>query len=194
VLTERFEAALVYAARLHRTQKRKGTEIPYVSHLLAVASIVLEHGADEDVAIAALLHDAGEDQGGEPTLVEIKRRFGPVVSGIVDACSDAREPAGASKPPWQARKQAYLDQLPHHDKDALLVCAADKLHNARSILFDLRTEGLGAFQKFTGKVDGTLWYYRELCAVLIEKLPGPLTRELLRTVGEIERMVNEAAV
>ncbi len=192
MLTQRFTDALVYAADLHKAQPRKGTRIPYVSHLLQVAGIALERGADEDVAIAALLHDAVEDQGGPPRLEEIRGKFGDRVAGIVDACTDAAPLPGQKKPDWRPRKQAYLDRLKHHGPDALLVTAADKLHNARSILLDLREDGVAAFDKFTGGVDGTLWYYRELAGILTDRLPGPLTRELVRTVGEIERLVEEA--
>src|SRR5688572_28956686 len=124
-LTARFREALVYACELHADQKRKGSDTPYVAHLLAVASLALEHGASEDVAIAALLHDAVEDQGGRPTAEEIGRRFGDAVKAIVDACSDTDV---QPKPPWRARKERYIAHVEHAPRSVLLVSACDKLH------------------------------------------------------------------
>jgi (p)ppGpp synthase/HD superfamily hydrolase len=108
MITDRFDQALVYASRLHRDQWRKGTQIPYVSHLLSVAALVIEHGGDEDQAIAALLHDAVEDQGGAPILDEIREQFGDRVAKIVNECTDAWE---EPKPPWRARKESSLAKL-----------------------------------------------------------------------------------
>src|ERR1051325_6799957 len=123
----------MYAARLHREQTRKGTEIPYVSHLLAVSALILEHGGDEDQAIAGLLHDAAEDQGGQARLAEIESMFGPGVSRIVADCTDSwTDP----KPPFRERKEAYLAHLPQKPQRSLLVSLADKTHNATAILFD----------------------------------------------------------
>jgi (p)ppGpp synthase/HD superfamily hydrolase len=122
-----FEVALVYASMLHRTQTRKSSAVPYVSHLLGVASLVIEEGSTETQAIAALLHDAVEDQGGRPRLDEIRERFGEGVAAIVDACTDAYE---EPKPPWRPRKEAYIARLASEPPDALLVSVADKVHNA----------------------------------------------------------------
>ncbi len=130
-MTSRFEDALVLAAQLHREQRRKGSNVPYVSHLLAVSSLVIEHGGDEDQAIAALLHDAIEDQGGPRARAEILRRFGERVTGIVEGCTDSQT---IPKPPWKERKLAYIAGISEKSPSVLLVCAADKLHNARSIL------------------------------------------------------------
>src|SRR5579872_5374059 len=138
VLTTRFEEALVFATQLHAEQTRKGTTIPYISHLLAVTAIVIENGGNEDEAIAALLHDAIEDQGGAATREEIRRRFGDAVVAIVDGCTDAET---LPKPPWQERKQVYLAHLPSASPSVLLVSAADKLHNAYAILRDYRRLG-----------------------------------------------------
>ena len=169
-LTERFQTALAFATELHRDQRRKGTEIPYVSHLLGVASIALEIGADEDQAIAALLHDAVEDQGGAACLEEIRKRFGDRVAGIVSDCTDADvEP----KPPWRGRKEAYIASLDHKPKDSLLVSLADKTHNARAILDDLVVHGPALWQRFTGGRDGSLWYYDQLASAFLRLLPGP---------------------
>ncbi|HEV3138536.1 MAG TPA: HD domain-containing protein, partial [Pirellulales bacterium] len=137
-LTARFSEALAYAAELHGDQLRKGSGVPYFSHLLAVAAIALEHGASEDEAIAALLHDAVEDQGGAPVRDEIRRRFGRGVADIVDGCTDADT---LPKPPWRERKEKYLAHLPTAGASVQLISAADKLHNARSLLQDYRAIG-----------------------------------------------------
>jgi len=150
---ERFEEALKYAARLHRTQKRKGTNIPYVTHLLALAAIVGENGGTEDEVIAALLHDAVEGQGGAATREEIRRRFGDTVAGIVGEVSDTDV---VPKPPWRERKETYVAQVRDAERSARLVSAADKLHNARSILRDLRGEGDAVWRRFTGSKEETL--------------------------------------
>jgi len=183
MLGPRFEEALALAARLHATQRKKGTEIPYVAHLLAVTSLVLEDGGDENQAIAALLHDSIEDQGLSPD--EIEKRFGKSVRDIVVACTDAFE---RPKPPWRARKEAYLAHLAEAPPEVLRVSTADKVHNARQILADYRGLGEGLWKRFNGKRDGTLWYYRALADTLLERLPGPLTQELARVVDEIERL------
>lgn len=185
-LTERFEEALVYAATLHRRQLRNATRIPYVSHLLGVASLVLEAGGDEDETIAALLHDAAEDQGGRETLNEIRQRFGERVADIVHACSDTLE---AEKPPWAGRKRAYLARLEGASPSVLLVSSADKLHNARAILADYRAIGEDLWQRFRGGRDGTLWYYRALVDAFAQARPPPLLlAELDRVVTELEAL------
>lgn len=191
MFTNRFEEALVYAAQLHARQKRKGGDTPYVAHLLAVAALVIEHGGDENQAIAALLHDAIEDQGGEPTRREIARRFGDEVAAIVEGCTDADT---IPKPPWRERKEKYIEHLKTLPERVRLVSAADKLHNARSILIDYRDFGEVVWQRFQGRKDGTLWYYREIVAVLRDGAPLRIVQELERTVAELEALVriNEA--
>src|SRR6202790_4352965 len=159
-------AAPPYAFALHASQRRKGTTIPYISHLMSVAALVLEHGGDEEQAIAGLLHDAIEDVGAEQEAV-IAGRFGPRVARIVRACTDADT---LPKPPWRARKEAYIAHLEHADRDALLVSCADKLHNARAIVGDLRTHGLAVFDRFTGGRAGTIWYYASLAKVFARRL------------------------
>jgi (p)ppGpp synthase/HD superfamily hydrolase len=184
----RFHRALVYAARLHEVQKRKGTNRPYIGHLLGVASIVMDYDGDEDEAIAALLHDAVEDQGGLPTLRTIRRKFGAHVAEIVWGCTDAHT---FPKPPWLARKKAYLAHLRHDASRASasirLVSAADKLHNVRQILADYKLVGENVWHRFSGRRDGTLWYYREVVKVLHTHGVTPLIAELTRTVRELER-------
>lgn len=180
----RLADATALALRIHAEQVRKGTATPYVSHLLAVAAIVLEHGGDEDLACAALLHDAVED-GGIAWEAVIASRFGPRVASVVRACTDADT---LPKPPWRARKEAYLAHLDTEGPDALLVSAADKLHNARSIVSDLRTHGPAMFTRFNAGQDGTLWYYGALAGVFARRLPGPLARDLTDAVAEMRRL------
>jgi (p)ppGpp synthase/HD superfamily hydrolase len=187
-LSPRFEAALVMAAQLHAAQTRKGTETPYVSHLLSVSSLVLENGGTEDQAIAALLHDAVEDQGGKDTLERIRDHFGSGVADIVDHCTDAYvEP----KPEWRQRKETYIEEIQGMPASAALVSCADKLHNARAILTDLRDIGEDLWSRFTGGKDGTLWYYRSLVDVFDKVVQNRLTDELSRTVEEIETLARQ---
>ncbi|TPG13204.1 HD domain-containing protein [Sphingomonas oligophenolica] len=172
MLTDRFDDALSYASRLHREQRRKGTDIPYVAHLLGVASIALENGADEDQAIAALLHDAVEDQGGEPQLQAIRERFGERVAEMVDHCTDA---VVDPKPAWRPRKEAYIASLAHKPEASLRVSLADKTHNAGAIVADLAVHGEALWDRFTGGRDGSLWYYEELAKAFTDRIPGPPT-------------------
>lgn len=181
----RFEEALVFAARLHREQRRKGSDVPYVSHLLGVAALVLEYGGDEDEAIAALLHDAIEDQGGVAAWRKIQERFGDRVAYIVHQCSDTDQ---TPKPPWQERKNAFLARLAEAPPSALLVIAADKLHNVRSLIADHRRRGDEIWVRFSGGRDGTLWYYRAAVEILKKAIPGPLVQELARAVMELEHL------
>jgi len=181
----RLDEAFTFANRLHAGQVRKGTTIPYLSHLLAVTAIVLEHGGGEDEAIAALLHDAIEDQGGPATRVEIRHRFGEHVVAIVDGCTDAET---MPKPPWRQRKEAYVAHVGDASPSVRLVSAADKLHNARSILTDYRRFGEALWDRFRGGRDGTLWYYRALVDAFRAVEATPLIEELERTVSELERL------
>jgi (p)ppGpp synthase/HD superfamily hydrolase len=184
-LSARFEEALILAVRWHAGQVRKETTIPYIAHLLGVTSLVLEQGADEDEAVAALLHDAVEDQGGVVALEEIRRRFGDWVAEIVAGCTDAWT---TPKPPWRERKEAYIAHLRQASASVRLVSAADKLHNARSILADYRVLGDALWSRFNGGKAGTLWYYRALVETLRSIDSTPLVEELGRVVSEIERL------
>jgi (p)ppGpp synthase/HD superfamily hydrolase len=184
-LSTRFDDALIFTARLHAGQTRKGTGIPYIAHLLAVASIVLEQGGSEDEAIAALLHDAIEDQGGSPTRELIRQRYGENVVEIVDGCTDSDV---MPKPPWRARKEAYIRHLVDAPASVRLVSASDKLHNARAILADYRILGESLWQRFNGGKEGTLWYYRSLVDVLRAAERTPLVDELERVVSDIETL------
>jgi (p)ppGpp synthase/HD superfamily hydrolase len=187
----RFREALIYAAQLHAAQPRKGTDIPYVAHLLGVASIAIEYGADEDEAIAALLHDAAEDQGGKLTLERIRMLFGGRVAAIVDGCTDTYE---EPKPDWAERKARYIAHLRGADWSMRLVSAADKLHNARSILKDYRDPEVGklVFDRFKKKTaHHTLWYYRRLTEEFLERGPEDIARELDRVVTELEAALGD---
>jgi (p)ppGpp synthase/HD superfamily hydrolase len=184
MLTDRYREALGFAFDLHRAQSRKGSGIPYVAHLIGVSSLALEHGADEDEAIAALLHDAVEDQGGPPTLAAIRTRFGDRVAAIVAGCTDADS---VPKPPWRERKERYLAHLVSASSSVVLVSSCDKLFNARSIVADLRRFGPAVWDRFTGGRDGSLWYYRSLAAIFTT-LGAAAAAELARTVAEIDAL------
>jgi GTP pyrophosphokinase len=199
LLSARFIDALSYATELHNRQVRKGSNAPYVSHLLAVASLVLEHGGGEDEAIAALLHDAIEDQaeaqgGADALRDEIRRRFGDKVLAIVNACTDAEE---IPKPPWRERKQLYLSRIASHTDAAYhVVTIADKLHNARAILLDYRTHGDALWERFNRKDPAEhLWYYRALTDAFRAAglAPRALVDELDRVVSELERLFAKPA-
>jgi len=184
-LTTRFEQALQYAASLHAGQMRKGTGIPYLAHLMGVSALVLEEGGDEDEAIAALLHDAVEDQGGQATLEEVRKRFGERVARIVEACSDSDT---IPRPPWRERKERYITHIRHAPPDVRRVSLADKLYNARAILADYRRVGEKVWERFTGGRDGTLWYYRELAKAFRDVGPHFMAEELDRVVTQLERL------
>jgi len=190
VLTDRFDRALLYATHVHGGQVRKETTIPYIAHLLAVAATVLEYGGSEDMAIAGLLHDAVEDQGGEPRLADIRNRFGDRVADIVRACSDsvANTAAGQQKEDWRTRRIRYLEHLKTVDRETRLVSLSDKVHNARSILRDLRKPEVGpaVWDRFKKPKADTLWYYRELANAFQGLLPGQLAEELMEIVIVLE--------
>lgn len=189
VLGERFARALDLAFELHRGQARKGSGIPYFGHLLGVASIMIETGGSEDEAIAALLHDAAEDQGGHATVERIRAEFGDPVARVVEECSDS---FGEPKPPWRERKQAYLEHLEQASEAALDVSLADKLHNVRTIVVDYRAVGERLWDRFNAGRDEVLWYYRSLAAAFARLRPGPLATELGGAVAELERLVEKA--
>ena len=189
-LTRRFDEALLYARHVHGGQLRKGSSIPYFAHLLGAAAIAIEFGANEDQAIAALLHDAVEDQGGQPRLDDIELRFGEDVARMVKACTDTDV---QPKPDWRPRKEAYLEHLETAaPMDALLVSLSDKIHNAEAILSDLRAIGDEVWTRFTGRKDGTLWYYQELDSIFSQRLPGPAAVRLKFAVAELGRTAGKA--
>jgi (p)ppGpp synthase/HD superfamily hydrolase len=185
----RLQRAFRYAAEKHAGQTRKQTAVPYLSHLMAVASLVLEAGGDEEMAIAALLHDVVEDCGGMPTLREVRKLFGRRVANIVEGCTDS---FGEPKPEWVERKKDYLREVQRADAETRLVSAADKLHNVRTILTDYRHDGEEIWSRFSGKKDGTLWYYRALSNEY-QRSQNRLTHELELAVAELEREVAKKA-
>jgi len=189
-LGPRFRRAFLFAAEKHSGQARKASTIPYIAHLMGVSSLVLEAGGDEDLAIAALLHDVVEDCGGMPMLKQVRRRFGTRVAKVVDGCTDAyTEP----KPPWRERKESYISHLKKADTDTRLVSAADKLNNVRSILSDYRQLGEAVWSRFNGGREGTLWYYRTLCDEFLRDKRNRITRDLELAVNELEAMTKQAS-
>ena len=192
MLTRRFEDAVQYALHVHAGQIRKGTQIPYVTHVLAVSGLVLEAGGTEDEAIAGLLHDAAEDGGGERRLEDIRARFGGTVASIVKDCSDSLAEDPKMKAPSEERKRKHLEDLRRvTSKSALLVTAADKLHNARCILADYRVVGEKLWDRFNvGRAD-TLKYYESLAKIL-ESRGVPLSGELRRTVDGLQTLAKAA--
>lgn len=187
-LTRRFDLALQVASGLHFEQPRKGTGIPYIAHLMAVCSLVLEAGGGEDLAIAALLHDAVEDQGGLSTLSTIRRLFGDRVANAVESCSDSTEPDPMKKADWRGRKEAYLEHLRTASGDALLVAAADKLHNARAMLSDSRELGEKFWLRFKAPKKDQLWFLGAMADALRETMVSRvLVDELSRVVAELKR-------
>jgi (p)ppGpp synthase/HD superfamily hydrolase len=184
-LGPRFRRAFEFAAEKHKGQTRKASTIPYIAHLMGVASLVLEAGGDEDLAIAALLHDVVEDCGGAPMLKEVRRRFGARVAKVVEGCTDADT---YPKPPWRERKETYIKHLIKADADTKLVSAADKLNNVRSILSDYRAIGESVWSRFNGGREGTLWYYRTLRDVFLRHRRNRITRDLELAVKELDAL------
>ena len=185
ILSQRFDQALQYAVIIHAADDRKGTGVPYIAHLLGVTSIALEYGADEDEAIAALLHDAAEDAGGAGRLADIEIRFGKRVAEIVEGCTDTTE---SPKPPWHERKRAYVAHLPGASASTRLVSASDKLYNSRAIVRDLRANGQKAWEKFNAPKADVLWYYRALLEAFREAGGGELVEEFGRVVAEMDAL------
>ncbi|MFM7468846.1 MAG: HD domain-containing protein [Vampirovibrionales bacterium] len=171
VLSQAWQEAFTWASTLHATQVRKGFPVPYISHLMAVASIVLEFGGTESAAIAALLHDAVEDQGGLLTAERIRHHFGEMVYSLVMACTDLSFDPETQKPlelPWLSQKQAFIERVaqPHYPPEAVLIIAADKLHNLRSVYRDYQHLGEATWHTFRGGREGTLYYYEHLVHAL----------------------------
>ncbi|MFT3931006.1 MAG: HD domain-containing protein [Spongiibacteraceae bacterium] len=183
-ITTRFAAALSLAVEAHGGQYRKGTNIPYIAHPLAVASLVLRYGGDEDLAVAALLHDAIEDGGARYAFL-IRDNFGARVSHVVEGCTDGVPNMAGIKSPWRTRKENYLARLRDVDQDVLLVVGCDKLTNASDILDDFRAIGPAVFSRFSVPRHETLWYYRQVTEVLAER-GSPLAVRLREVVAKIE--------
>jgi (p)ppGpp synthase/HD superfamily hydrolase len=190
--SQRLADAFEYAAALHAGQKRKGGDIPYLSHLMAVAALVLENGGDEDQVIAALLHDGPEDQGGKRTLTEIRERFGDRAARIVEDCSDTFK---TPKPAWKQRKLSYLEHLKSAPLETLTVSLADKVHNLGCIVWDCREKGDELWERFNTGREGTLWYYQQLCAVYETRRQPELERlldDFTRSLRELEVLIQKA--
>ncbi len=186
-LTPKFVEAVEFAFEKHGTQTRKASEVPYLGHLLSVAGLVIEADGTETQAIAALLHDAAEDQGGRQTLAEIGEKFGAQVASIVAECSDTLE---TPKPPWRERKEGYIRHLPEASDDAVLVSLADKLDNARAILRDFRAQGNEVWRQFsTQDPRDHLWYYESLLEVFSQRSDSWMVGELRKVVYELEQAI-----
>ena len=190
--TERFESALTFAYQVHKGQKRKGTGVSFIAHVLGVTAIAMEYGADEDEAIGALLHDAVEDGGGEATLAYIREQFGETVADIVLGCSDSLAADPEDKRPWLERKESYLTHLESASPSVLLVSAADKLHNVRAIIRDYDEHGEEIWARFKGRRDGTLWYYETVAHTLVRRSGTQLARDLQKAVDELLRVTAES--
>jgi (p)ppGpp synthase/HD superfamily hydrolase len=190
-LGARFLRAFQFAFKMHAGQARKTSTVPYIAHLMGVASLVLEAGGDEDLAIAALLHDVVEDCGGAPMLQQVRKHFGARVAKVVEGCTDSDT---YPKPPWRERKENYLEHLKRADADTRLVSAADKLNNVRSILSDYREVGEFVWERFNGGREGTLWYYRALLDEFLRDPPSRITRDFDLTVRELELLAGSGTV
>jgi len=189
-LGERFIDALGYATRAHDGQLRGSDDQPYIAHLLRVAGLVIQDGGSEDEAIAALLHDAVEDQGGVERLNDIRDRYGETVAQIVDECTDS---CGEPKPPWRERKEAYIRSLDDASEGALVVSLADKLDNTRSMIRGYRIRGEAQWANTGKTAEGVRWYYGTLASRFCELRPGPLADELTRTAAELEQLIESGA-
>lgn len=181
----RLEEAFRLATRLHDGQTRKGTDVPYISHLMAVCAITLENGGSQTQAIAALLHDAVEDQGGDEVLDDIRTHFGEDTANIVLECSEAYDDPTT---PWRVRKEGFLAKIPQMSDAALLVCLADKFHNASTILADYRIYGEDIWGRFNAGRHDQIWYYREVSGALSRARFSPLAENLKRTVVALEKL------
>jgi len=186
-LTDRFEQALIYAYHLHRHQVRKVSSVPYISHLLSVAALVLEDGGNEDEAIAALLHDAIEDQGGLPTRAAIYEQFGEQVGAIVDGCTEWDE---LPKPPWKVRKLRYLENLRWASSSVRRVSLADKLHNLRSLLSDWQMSGDRIWLEFNSPPAEMLWFYQSLMHAYSNLNENRMMEDFKQAVTELRQRVN----
>ncbi|MCS7304620.1 MAG: HD domain-containing protein [Thermoguttaceae bacterium] len=186
LLDKQFAQALCYAWELHCHQRRKLAEVPFFAHLMSVAGLVLDYGGNQQEAIAALLHDAAEDQGGLERLEEIRQRFGDQVAAIVKGCTDSFQ---QPKPPWRERKEQFLCRLAEASDSVRLVCAADKIHNLRSLIRAYRAHGETIWSAFRGGREGTLWYYRTVLEVLQKGRPLPILQELADLWDQLHRLV-----
>jgi (p)ppGpp synthase/HD superfamily hydrolase len=188
LLTDRFESALLYACQLHANQLRKDGTTPYIAHLLSVSALVLENGGDEDEAIAALLHDAVEDQGGASTGEAIRKQFGDRVFAIVDGCTEPLEKSYN----WRQRKQAYLDHLQHAIPEVCRVSLADKLHNLRSLLVSLQHEGEQVWQRFNSDKANHLWFYYSLSAIYQVRSQDPMVHTFTQLVQQLVQHLEQS--
>lgn len=189
-LSRKFEHALTFANQVHAEQKRKDSGAPYFAHVIGVAALVLEDGGSEEEAIAALLHDTAEDQGGQAMLDEIAERFGDKISRIVSECSDTLV---IPKPPWRERKEAHIKKLRMAHPETIRIMLADKVYNSRNLLRGLQQRGEQVWGNFKGGRDGTLWYFKQMYATFALTCPPTnyLMDELARNIRRIENYPDE---
>jgi len=190
-LTDRFGEALMFAEKLHRAQTRKGNDIPYVAHLLAAAATVLEHGGDEDTAIAALLHDAVEDQGGLKTRDAIEARFGQRVAALVMACTDSVDVDPAAKEPWEQRKRRHIEKLRSVNREVALITIGDKLHNLNAMIRDVERDGRDSLDRFNAPGQ-LVWYFESIADALEAHAETAPIAELRERVRTLERLILSA--
>jgi (p)ppGpp synthase/HD superfamily hydrolase len=198
-LTDRFTRAVDYARHLH-IERRKGTSIPFMAHLLGVASLVMgEVGqvafpVNEDMVIAALLHDAVEDHGGEPRLRDIEANFGTHVARMVEGLSDSLVEDASNKEPWEKRKADYIERLCNEPANVKLISAADKLYNARTMLDEYRTVGAQVWDRFKRGRNEQIWYFNEVLKIFKASGRNRIVDELGRVVAELERVTANDSV
>jgi len=188
VLSRKFESALAFANQVHAHQKRKDSGAPYFAHVIGVAALVLEDGGSEEEAIAALLHDTAEDQGGQAMLDEIAERFGKTIAQIVAECSDTLI---SPKPPWQARKENHINGLRTARPETIRIMLADKVYNSRNLLRSLQERGEIVWENFKGGRDGTIWYFQQMYAVFAETKSGYMLDEFARNIKRIAAFPND---
>ncbi|MGN0930615.1 MAG: HD domain-containing protein [Thermoguttaceae bacterium] len=190
-LSERYDAALLWASELHRRQMRKNGDVPYLSHLLRVSGLALDYGCSEDVAIAALLHDSVEDCGGIERLKEIRERFGNEVAAIVNETTDSTVADRSKKAPWKERKETFIARLERASDSGVLVCACDKIDNVsalnRSLTNSSNREAI--LLKFKGGAEGTAWYFSAVLDV-VQRRSSPAANELEKVVLELKELIN----
>jgi (p)ppGpp synthase/HD superfamily hydrolase len=176
------------ALELHGGQTRKGSDVPYLTHVMAVAAMVGEYGGNEDQVIAALLHDAVEDQGGEATLERIRAAFGDTVAAYVLSCSDSVTPCESDKAPWRARKEVHIAKVATLPPEVKLILTADKIHNGRSVLAAYGDCGTAVWNRFKGGREGTIWYYRTMREALGQGWEHPLLLDLDELIARLEKI------
>lgn len=189
-LTPKIQKVINEATVLHRTQKRKGLDLPYVVHLFSVAIILSNYTDDEDVIVAGLLHDAIEDVAGY-TQDDLEKSFGAKVAKIVKEVTEEKYISGNKKATWRERKLGYLENLKHDSNEAMLVCAADKIHNLGSMVEGLKSQGEAYLESFNSSGGDKIWFYEEVFKILKERLKSPIVKELELSIAKVKEVLND---